>query len=338
MNLQTVYLGMMLKNPLIASASPLTQSLDNLKALEDFGIAAVVLPSLFEEQLTHDVYEHHHYATVGTDTFPEAQKFFPEPTEFSFGPEQYLEHIRKAKKSLRIPVIASLNGHSPGGWVSHAKLMQDAGADAIELNIYQLPSNPETTGAEVESQYLEIVRGVKGAVKIPVAVKMSPFFSSLGNMALRLAESGADGMVLFNRFYQPDVNLETLEVVPSVILSGPTAIRLPLLWIGLLSGRVPVSLAASSGIHSAADVLKCTMVGADATMLCSVLYKQGLPHVKKLVADLAVWMEKNEYESIEQMKGSMCYRNAEHPEAFERANFVRSLRNDFFMVKPMPFR
>ncbi len=337
MSLQTTYLGMTLKNPLIASASPLTQNLDNLKAMEDYGIAAVVLPSLFEEQLTHDVYEHYHYASVGTDSFPEAQKFFPEPVEFKFGPDEYLEHIRKAKKSLQVPVIASLNGHSHGGWVSYARLMQDAGADAIELNIYELPSNPEVSGAAVEAQYLNIVRGVKDSVKIPVSVKISPFFSSPGNMAKKLWGSGADGLVLFNRFYQPDVNLETLEVVPSVILSGPTAIRLSLLWIGLLSGRVSMSLAASSGIHSAADVLKCTMVGADAAMLCSVLYKQGLPYIQKLLVDLSAWMEVHEYESIEQMKGSMNYRNAEHPEAFERANYVRSLRNDFFMVRPMPF-
>ena len=337
MNLQTVYLGMTLKNPLVASASPLTKSLDNLKILEDHGIAAVVLPSLFEEQLTHDLYEHHHHASVGTDSFPEAQKFFPEPPSFHFGPDEYLEHIRQARKALRVPVIASLNGHSPGGWVSHARLMQDAGADAIELNIYQLPSNPEMTGAQVESQYLDIVRGVKGAVSIPVSVKIAPFFSSLGHMALQLRKNGADGLVLFNRFYQPDVNLETLEVVPSVVLSTPTAIRLPLLWIGLLHGRVSASLAASGGIHSAADVLKCAMVGADVSMLCSVLYKQGLPHVRKLTADLDAWMEAHEYESLDQMKGSMSHRNGEHPEAFERANFVKSLRNDFFMVRPMPF-
>lgn len=338
MNLQTNYLGLALKNPLVAAASPLTDNLDNLKAMEDNGIAAVVLPSLFEEQLTHDMYEHLHHTMAGTDSFPEASKFFPEPKTFKFGPESYLDHIRKAKAALRIPVIASLNGHGSGGWVTHAKLMEGAGADAIELNIYHLPTHKGMKGASVESRYLDIVRAVKAEVKIPVAVKIPPFFSSIANMASLFAQEGANGLVLFNRFYQPDINIETLEVEPSVVLSSPTAIRLPLLWIALLYGNVPLNMAASSGIHSASDVLKCTMAGADVSMLCSVLYKQGLPFIARLISDLNSWMESHEYESIAQMKGSMSYKKADRPEAYERANYVRSMRNDFFMIRPMPFQ
>ncbi len=338
MNLQTEYLGLTLKNPLVAAASPLTENLDNLKAMEDNGMAAVVLPSLFEEQLTHDMYEHLHHTTVGTDSFPEASTFFPNPRGFQFGPEKYLDHIRKAKAALGIPVIASLNAQGPGGWVSHASLIQAAGADALELNIYQMPTQKGITGAAVESQYLDIVRAVKAEVKIPVAVKISPFFSSISNMASLFAQEGANGLVLFNRYYQPDINIETLEVEPTVVLSSPTAIRLTLLWIALLHGNAPMNLAASSGIHSASDVIKCTMVGADVSMLCSALYKQGLHCVPKLIHDLKAWMESHEYESIAQMKGSMSYKKADRPESFERANYVRSLRNDFFMVRPMPFQ
>lgn len=325
MDLTTTYLGLQLKNPLVLSASPLSEKMDNLKKAEDAGVAAAVLHSLFEEQLKFDSEELDYHLSQGTESFAEALSYFPEPSEYRLGPEDYLEHIAKAKAAVDIPIIASLNGSSRGGWTDYAKKMQEAGADALELNIYYIPTSLDLTAQEVEDTYLDILKAVKSEVSIPVAVKLSPFFSSLGNMARRLDQAGADGLVLFNRFYQPDVNLETLEVEPSILLSTPQARRLPLRWIAILHGRIEADLAATSGIHNAYDVLKVLMAGASVTMLCSVLYKQGLHYLKVIAEELASWMEKNEYESVHQLQGSLSQKNCPDPSAFERAQYMRIL-------------
>jgi len=281
MDLTTTYLGMRLRTPLVPSASPLSDEIDNIKRMEDAGASAVVLSSLFEEQLLLDRYELHRHMTHGTESFAEALTYIPEPPELEgirLGAEEYLERIRKAKEAVAIPIIGSLNGVSIGGWTDYANLIQDAGADALELNIYYIPTNPTLTGAEVEQTYLNILTMVKSLVTIPVAVKLNPFFSNLANMARRLDEAGADGLVLFNRFYQPDIDLDNLVVRPNVILSTPQALRLPLRWIAILYGRVGADLAATSGIHTAQDVIKMLMAGANVTMLCSVLLRHGVGH------------------------------------------------------------
>jgi dihydroorotate dehydrogenase (fumarate) len=327
MDLSTTYMGLKLKNPLVASASPLSEDLDNFKRLEDAGVAAIVKHSLFEEQLTQDVYDLNHYTTQGTESFPESLTYFPDPPQFVLGPDEYLEHIYKAKRAVTIPIIGSLNGHSAGGWTKYAKYMEEAGANAIELNIYFLATDPEATSMHIENVYLEILHSVKSTVKIPVAVKLSPFFTSLAHMAKRLDELGADALVLFNRFYQPDIDLDKLEVVPNLILSTPFAMRLPLRWIAILYGRIKASLAATSGIHNAEDVLKMVMVGADVTMLCSTLLKNGIGHIKSILNDVQRWMDEHDYESIQQMKGSMSYKAYENPKAFERANYMKVLQS-----------
>jgi len=305
MDLTTTYLGMRLRTPLVPSASPLSDEIDNIKRMEDAGASAVVLSSLFEEQLLLDRYELHHHLTHGTDSFAEALTYFPEPDDIRLGAEDYLERIRKAKEAVAIPIIGSLNGVSIGGWTDYANLIQDAGADALELNIYYIPTNPTLTGAEVEQTYLNILTMVKSLVTIPVAVKLNPFFSNLANMARRLDEAGADGLVLFNRFYQPDIDLDNLVVRPNVILSTPQALRLPLRWIAILYGRVGADLAATSGIHTAQDVIKMLMAGAHVTMLCSVLLRHGVGHIRLIEQGLRQWMEERAYESVGQMRGSM---------------------------------
>src|SRR3990172_1663124 len=274
MDLSTNYLGLKLRSPLVPSAAaPLSDEIDNVKLMEDSGAAAVVLYSLFEEQLRMDRRELHDRLTQGTESFPEALTYFPEPAEFSVGPEEYLKHIAKAKAAVNIPLIASLNGSTLGGWTDYAQQIQQAGADAMELNIYCIPTDPDQSGAEVEKEYEDIVKAVKTAVTIPVAVKLSPFFTNFGNVAKRLVAAGADGLVLFNRFYQPDIDLESLEVTPNILFSTPMAMRLPLRWVAILRGRVNASLAATSGIHRASDVTKMLMVGADVTQLCSTLMR-----------------------------------------------------------------
>jgi dihydroorotate dehydrogenase (fumarate) len=325
MDLTTNYLGLALKNPIVLSASPLSESMDTVKKAEDAGAAAVVLHSLFEEQLKSDRAELDYHLSAGTESFAEALSYFPEPSEFRLGPEDYLDHIAKAKSSVQVPVIASLNGSSTGGWTDYAKSMQDAGADALELNIYYIPTSLDLTSQEVEQTYLDILKAVKSVVTIPVAVKLSPFFSSMGNMARRLDEAGANGLVLFNRFYQPDINLETLEVEHSILLSTPQARRLPLRWIAILYGRVQADLAATSGIHNAYDVLKVLMAGARATMLCSVLYKQGIRHIKVILDEMVDWMENHDYKSVKQLQGSLSQKNCPDPSAFERAQYMRIL-------------
>ena len=305
MDLTTTYLGLKLRTPLIAAASPLSEEIDNIKRMEDAGAAAVVLYSLFEEQLRQDRAELVHNLEQGTDSFAEALTYFPEPEEFHLGPEEYLKHIARAKKATRLPIVASLNGSSTGGWTRYAKLIQQAGADALELNIYHIPTDPNLSGAAVEQTYLDILKAAKSEVTIPVAVKLSPFFSNFANMAKRLDDAGANGLVLFNRFYQPDIDLETLEVKPNILLSTPMAMRVPLRWIAILYGHVHASLAATSGIHRASDVLKMLMAGADVTMLCSVLIRHGVRQISTIERDLIAWMEEHEYESVAQLKGSL---------------------------------
>lgn len=325
MDLSTDYLGMTLRTPIVPSASPLSEDIGRIKQLEDAGASAIVLYSLFEEQLTHEMKQLHHYTTYHTESFAEALTYFPEPDDYKLGPDQYLEHIRKAKEAVDMPVIASLNGSSLGGWTSFAKMMAQAGADAIELNLYNIPTDIHLSGAQVEEQYLEVVRRVKASVDIPVAVKLSPYFSNMANFAKHMVEAGADGLVLFNRFYQPDIDLETLEVQPGVLLSTPYDLRLPLRWIAILSGQLDTSFAATSGIHSAEDIIKMVMVGANVTMLAAALLRKGPEYITVLEAALSAWLVSNEYDSLKQMQGSMSQRNTENPSAFERAQYMKAL-------------
>jgi dihydroorotate dehydrogenase (fumarate) len=325
MDLSTNYLGLKLRTPLVAAASPLSDDIDKIKRLEDAGASAVVLYSLFEEQLRRDRLELAHNLEQGTESFAEALTYFPEPEEYNLGPEDYLKHVAAAKKAVKIPIIASLNGSSTGGWTSYAKAIQQAGADALELNIYYIPTDLNMTGAEVEQTYLDILKSVKAEVTIPVSVKLSPFFSNFANMAKRLDEGGANGLVLFNRFYQPDIDLETLEIRPNILLSTPMAMRVPLRWVALLFDRVRASLAATSGIHRASDVLKMLMAGADVTMLCSVLIRHGIPQIGVIERDLTAWMEEHEYISVQQLRGSLSQKNCADPSAFERAQYMRAL-------------
>ncbi|MGA2019666.1 MAG: dihydroorotate dehydrogenase-like protein [Candidatus Sulfotelmatobacter sp.] len=326
-DLRTNYLGLQLRTPLVASASPLSQEIDSIRRLEDAGASAVVLYSLFEEQLRQESAELEQHLTEGTDSFAEASSFFPQPDEFRLGPEGYLNHIHRAKKAVSIPIIASLNGTTVGGWTQYAKLIEQAGADALECNIYSIAANPELTSREVEQEYVDILRSVKSVVKIPVAVKLSPFFSNMANMAKRLDEAGADALVLFNRFYQPDINLDELEIQPNVLLSTPQALRLPLTWIGILYGRIRANLAATSGVHGHEDVIKLLMVGADVTMLCSALLRNGIDHLEKVEAGVLEWMEKHEYDSVQQMKGSMSQIRCPNPSAFERAQYMKAVKS-----------
>jgi dihydroorotate dehydrogenase (fumarate) len=325
MDITTKYLGLKLRSPLVVSASPLSEDVDNIRRMEDAGAAAVVLYSLFEEQLRHDRLELNQHLEHGTESFAEALSYFPEPEEFRLGPEEYLKHIAAAKKATRIPIIASLNGSSVGGWTEYAKQIQQAGADAIELNIYYIPTDPDLPGEAVEDTYLNILRAVKSEVSIPVAVKLSPFFSNFANMAKRFDEAGANGLVLFNRFYQPDIELESLEVKPNILLSTPMAMRLPLRWIALLHGKIKASLAATSGIHRASDALKMLMVGADVAMLCSTVIRHGIPQIGMIERDMVDWLEEHDYESVSQLKGSLSQRNCPEPAAFERAQYMKAL-------------
>jgi dihydroorotate dehydrogenase (fumarate) len=327
MDLSTNYLGLRLRTPLVASASPLSQELDGIRHLEDAGASAVVLYSLFEEQLRQESFELEHHLAAGTDSFAEAASFFPQPAEFRLGPEGYLNHILQAKRAVSVPIIASLNGSTVGGWTQYAKQIEQAGADALECNIYSIPTDPDLTSAAVEQQYLDILKAVKSAVTIPVAVKISPFFSNMANMAKRLDQAGANGLVLFNRFYQPDINLDELEIQPNVLLSTPQALRLPLTWIGILYGRIRANLAATSGVHGPEDVVKLLMVGADVTMLCSTLLRNGIRHLRSIEEGLLEWMEKHEYESVQQMKGSMSQIRCSNPSAFERAQYMKAVKS-----------
>jgi dihydroorotate dehydrogenase (fumarate) len=327
MDLSTTYLGLTLRTPLVPSASPLSEEIDNIKRMEDAGASAVVLYSLFEEQIVQERLELHDRLTQGTESFAEALTYFPQPPQFHLGPEEYLNHIRNAKTAVAIPVIASLNGTSIGGWTKYAKQMQQAGADALELNVYYVPTDMELSVDQIEQTYVDILTAVKSVVTLPVALKLGPFFSNMARMARRLDQAGADALVLFNRFYQPDIDLEALEIRPRVLLSTPQALRLPLTWIGILYGRVRAKMAATSGIHHATDVLKMLMVGADVAMLCSALLKHGVEHIRAVERGMRQWMEEHEYESVQQMKGSMSQQNCANPAAFERALYISTLQS-----------
>lgn len=326
-NLSTRYLGLTLKHPVVASASPLSHTLGGLQALEDAGAAAVVMYSLFEEQIEQESQALHHFLDYGSHSYAEALDYFPHPSAFNTGPQEYLELIRQARASLEIPLIASLNGVSSGGWTKYARLMEQAGADALELNLYHLPTDPRIPGHEVEERYLEVVRQVSSSVKIPIAVKTGPYFSNLAHMAHRFTQAGASGLVLFNRFYQPDFDLEALEVTPHLVLSHPNELRLPLTWCAILYGRVAADLAITSGVHSHIEVLKAMMAGARVAMMASELLKNGIHRIGSVVADLYHWLEAHEYQSVAQMQGSMSQLHVANPEAFERANYMKVLQS-----------
>jgi dihydroorotate dehydrogenase (fumarate) len=327
MDLTATYLGLPLRSPLVVGgAAPLSEDLDILKRLEDAGAAAIVMHSVFEEQIRRDMLELHHHFEYGTHSFAEALTYFPEPEIFHVGAEQYLEQIRQAKETLNIPIVGSLNGSSIGGWVEYARNIEQAGADALELNIYWIPTDPDLSGAEVEAQYLEILKQVKSQVKIPVAVKLSPFFSNMANMAKRFSEAGADALVLFNRFYQPDIDIETLEIRPHLLLSTPQALRLPMHWIGILYGRIDIDFAASSGIHDAQDVVRMVMAGATVTMIVSALLRHGVNHLRTIERDLECWLTEHEYESIAQLRGIMSQQNCPDPSEFERVQYMKTLQ------------
>lgn len=326
MDLSTTYLGLKLRSPLVpAAAKPLTDSVDNIKRMEDAGAAAVVMHSLFEEQISLERRELFENLTQGTESFAEALTFFPEPSEFQVGPEAYLKHIAQAKAAVKIPVVASLNGSTPGGWIEYAREIEQAGADAIELNIYWIPTDPSLSSIRIEDTYVDILRSVKQQVNIPVAVKLGPFFTNFANMARRLEAAGADGLTLFNRFYQPDIDLESLEVTPNILLSTPMAMRVPLRWIAILRDQVGLSLAATSGIHRATDAIKMLLAGADVTMMCSALLRHGAKHLATVENDIRAWLEEHDYESLEQLRGSMSQRNCPDPAAFERAQYMRAV-------------
>jgi dihydroorotate dehydrogenase (fumarate) len=327
MNLSTNYLGLILKNPIVASSSPLSHNVDSIKRLEDAGASAVVIYSLFEEQITFDSYYIDYHLTHGIDSYAESISYFPDMDTYNVGPDEYLNLIRQAREAVDIPIIGSLNGTSIGGWIDYATLIEKAGADALELNIYYLPTNPEIPGLEVERIYVNILSAVKEVVSIPVAVKLSPFFSSTANMASRLVERGAKGLVLFNRFYQPDFDLENLEVSPRLVLSSSDDLRLPLRWVAILYGRVAADLAITSGIHSAQDVLKGLMAGAKVTMMASELLQHGVRRIGQVLNEMTAWMNERGYESVAQMIGSMSQQHCAEPAAFERANYMKMLQS-----------
>ena len=325
MDLKTTYLGLDLKNPLVPSSSPLARELDSLRQMEDAGAAAVVLHSLFEEQITQETHTLNEHLMQGTDSFAEALNYFPDAAEYKTGPDAYLEHIRKAKDAMSIPVIASLNGVSTGGWVKYAKDVQAAGADALELNIYYLPTDLNMDSNAVEQLYLDALRDVKSNISIPVAMKLNPYFSSVANMARRLADGGVDGLVLFNRFYQPDLDLEKLEVVPNLQLSSSLELRLPLRWIAILYGRVQTDLALTTGVHTVMDALKGLAAGANVVMMASELLRNGVNRLQVMRMGIEAWLVENEYESLDQLRGSLSQVNCSEPAAFERANYMRVL-------------
>ena len=325
MNLTTNYLGMVLKNPIVASSSPLSHTLDSIRRLEDAGSAAVVMYSLFEEQIGFDSYYIDYHLTQGIDSYAESISYFPDMQSYNVGPDAYLNLIRRVKEAVDIPIVGSLNGTSVGGWTDYATLIEEAGADALELNIYYLPTNIQITGIEVEALYLDILSAVRQVVTIPVAVKLSPFFSSIANMAGRLVDHGADGLVLFNRFYQPDFDLDNLEVAPRLVLSNSDDLRLPLRWVAILYGRLNGDLAITSGIHTSHDVIKGLMAGAKVTMMASELLKNGVRRIGQVLNELITWMNEHEYESVMQMIGSMSQKHCAEPAAFERANYMKML-------------
>jgi len=326
-DLSTTYLGLQLKNPVIASASPISKKLDGIKKLEEAGASAVVMYSLFEEQITHESLALDHFLNRGTESYAESLTYFPNLDNYNIGPEDYLSLIAKAKQAVSIPVIASLNGVSAGGWIDFAKKMEQAGADALELNMYYLATDPDLTSQELEQNYVDLVKAVRAQVKITLAVKLSPFFTALPNLSKQLVAAGANGLVLFNRFIQPDLDIETLEVTPNLQLSTPAELRLPLRWTAILYGRIKADLALTTGVHSSQDVLKAMMAGARVTMLTSELLKNGIGRISDILTDMQTWMESYEYTSIQQMQGSMSQQAVAEPAAFERANYMKALQS-----------
>jgi len=324
-DLSTTYLGLKLKNPLVASSSPMCEDVGNIRRIEDSGAGAVVLHSLFEEQIEHESDELDRFMTESSDISAESTSHFPELTHRVMGPDAYLAHIVKCKQAVRIPVIASLNGTTKGGWLRYARQMEQAGADALELNIYHIPVDPDVTGEQVEQRYADLVKAVKAEVRIPVAVKLGPYFSSMANMARKLDAAGANGLVLFNRFYQPDYDLEALEVVPNLILSNSHELLLRLHWIAVVYGTVAADLALTGGVHSATDVVKAMMAGARVAMTTSALLKRGIGYLDTITTELLIWMGEHEYDSIKQMQGSMSRISVPQPNAFERANYMKVL-------------
>jgi dihydroorotate dehydrogenase (fumarate) len=327
MDMTTDYMGLRLRNPLVASASPLSESLDGIRRLEDNGAGAVVMFSLFEEQIRHDSAALEHFFNVGRDSFGEAASFFPEVQDYDVGPAEYLNLIRRATEAVDIPIIASLNGVTEQGWVTFAREMQDAGASGIELNVYYIPTETFRSGADVEQQYVDVLSAVKAAVSIPVAIKVGPYFSSFADMACQFEEAGADALVLFNRFYQPDFDIEARTVVPSIALSRPDEIRLPLLWISLLYGRITTSLAATTGVHGPVEAIKYLMAGADVVMSTSAVLQEGPPFFARVLAEMTAWMERKGYTSVSQMRGSMSQQWVMDSSAFVRGNYIKVLES-----------
>jgi dihydroorotate dehydrogenase (fumarate) len=327
MDLTTTYMGLPLKNPIVPSASPLSRKVDNIRQMEDAGAAAVVMYSLFEEQIEFETAQLNYFISYGTDSFAEALSYFPKTSEFNLGPDQYLEHIRKAKAAVDIPIIASLNGVSDGGWIDYATKIQQAGADALEVNLYFLPTNPNLTCGEVEHVYLDVLNNVKQHVSIPVAMKLSPYFTAMPRIAHALDIAGADALVLFNRFYQPDLDIEELTVGPHLVLSTSDELRLPLRWIAILYDRVQCSLALTTGVHTPEDAIKAVMAGADIANTTSALLHHGIDYITTLVEGFDRWMEEHDYANVEQMKGSLSQRNVAEPAAFERANYMKTLQS-----------
>jgi len=327
MDLSTDYMGLKLASPLVPSASPLSRDLDNIRKMADQGAAAVVLWSLFEEQIEHEAAELDHYLQYGTEMFAEAITYFPQPQQYELGPDAYLQHITQAKKAVDIPIIASLNGVSAKGWTSYARRMQDAGADALELNVYYIPTDPALTSARVEQVYFDVLAAVKSTVSVPVAMKLSPYFSSTAAMLKRLDEAGADALVMFNRFYQPDIDTHELEVRPGLVLSTSADSRLPLRWVAIMYGKLRASLAATGGIHTADDAAQMILAGADVTMMCAALLTNGIEHLAAVRDGLVDYMKQKGYESVGQMKGILSQQKCPEPSAFERANYMKSLRS-----------
>ncbi|MFZ5909666.1 MAG: dihydroorotate dehydrogenase-like protein [Chloroflexota bacterium] len=326
-DLTTTYLGLDLKNPLVASASPLSKKIESVQRIDEAGIGAIVMYSLFEEQIIHESLELDHYLTRGTHSFAEAQTYLPDLGFYNMGPDKYLDHLAAVKKAVSVPVIGSLNGVSKGGWVRYARFMQDAGADAVELNMYYLSADPDLGGQELENTYVDLVAEIKASIKVPLAVKISPFATSLPNFARRLVTAGADGLALFNRFYQPDFDLEALEVTQALDLSTSKDLLLPLRWIAILYGKVNADFALTSGVHTAQDVLKAMMAGAKVAMTASALLQDSYGCIPSILAGLREWMEAHEYGSIKQMQGSMSQQAVAEPAAFERANYIKILNS-----------
>jgi dihydroorotate dehydrogenase (fumarate) len=324
-DLSTTYLGLPLRTPLVASSGPLTARIDSLRALEQAGISAVVLPSLFEEQVEHEDIQAARLGDLGADSNPEATSYFPDLADYESVADRYLRHVQEAKKALSIPVVASLNGETSGGWVRYARLLELAGADAIELNLYGLAADLDVTGREVEDEQVELVALVKASLSIPLAVKIGPHYSALGHQATRFIDAGADGLVLFNRFYQPDIDPRTRRVTPALELSSSSELRLPLRWTAILSGRVEASLAVTTGVHNGADVARCLLAGADVAMMTSALLLNGAEHVATVEAEVVAWAQESGFESVAQLKGSVSQRHVTDPAAFERANYMSAL-------------